>query len=73
MILYQKFKVSGNLLAIAQITISLLESNSVKETAKISGISTRWVYKIAEGYRLSIGNISACIQYRSLKIYPTVN
>lgn len=34
MTLYQKLKASGNPQAIAQVVISLLESNSVKDTAK---------------------------------------
>nr|WP_245523120.1 hypothetical protein [Thermosediminibacter oceani] len=67
MILYQKLKASGNPQAIAQITISLLESHSIKETAKILGVSTRWIHKIAERFRLSNGDISACIKKRGPK------
>lgn len=45
MTLYQKLKASGNPHAIAQVTISLLESHSVKETAKILGVTPTWALK----------------------------
>lgn len=67
MTLYQKLKASGNPQAIAQVTISLLESHSVKETAKILGVTPRWVYKLKERFRLSNGDISACIKKRGPK------
>lgn len=67
MTLYQKLKASGNPQAVAQITISLLESHSVKETAKILGVTPRWVYKLRERFRLSNDDISACIKKRGPK------
>nr|WP_245628529.1 helix-turn-helix domain-containing protein [Fervidicola ferrireducens] len=40
----------------------MLKSHSVKETAKILGVTPMWVYKLKERFRLSNGDISACIK-----------
>lgn len=61
MTLYQKLKASGNPQAIPQVVISLLESHSVKDTAKILGVSERWIYEI-----LSVSKLP-------MVIYPLVS
>ena len=46
MTLYQKLKASGNPQAPIQTIVSLLENrHSLKETARIVGVSERWVYR----------------------------
>ena len=67
MTLYQKLKASGNPQAIPQVVISLLESHSVKNTAKILGVSERWIYEIYKRFKASNGDFSACILKRGPK------
>jgi len=67
MSLYQKLKRSGNPQAAVQTVISLLESHSPKEVAKIMGISVRWVYKLRKRYLESNQNLQSCILKRGPK------
>ncbi len=53
MTLYQQLKASENPRAPAQVIVSLSQTYSPKQVAKIMGISSRWVYKVIQRYRES--------------------
>ncbi|MEM2001817.1 MAG: helix-turn-helix domain-containing protein [Candidatus Methanomethylicaceae archaeon] len=51
MTLYQQLKASSNPQAPVQVALTLLASHSVREVARILGVSPRWVYTLRKRYR----------------------
>lgn len=66
MTLYQQLKASSNPQAPVQVALTLLASHSVREVARILGVSPRWVYTLRKRYREG-GDWNACLRKRGPK------
>ena len=67
MTLYQQLKATGNPQAPAQVIVSLSQSNKPKKVAEMLGVSSRWVCKVLQRYRVSGQKLEECIRKRGPK------